>query len=195
MTKKAKSRLKNALIFLHERRHKMPRRFWFRDIFLVTLFWYRISEGYIVFKGKSRNKYSKINDFNFKRLTNQQADSAHGRIKDHMMMIFLSDGTLKAKDIIKCRNAEIRRYLISEYGEKRFFEEMHARIIHQDGTSKLLRLDIREFSEPMIMISVRDSTTDQLYLLRVPPDIKTCKDAIAWTFNMNTQEYNPIKES
>jgi hypothetical protein len=32
-------------------------------------------------------------------------------------------------------------------------------------------------------------------MLRVPPEVTTCKEALAWTFGMSTEEYNPIKES
>ena len=33
------------------------------------------------------------------------------------------------------------------------------------------------------------------YLLRVPPHMKTCKQAVAWTFGLEEIEYNPVKET
>lgn len=49
--------------------------------------------------------------------------------------------------------------------------------------------------EPMQLVKVKDSTTGDSYLLRVPPHMKTCKQAVAWTFSLEEIEYNPVKET
>ena len=49
--------------------------------------------------------------------------------------------------------------------------------------------------ENIRLIKVRDSTTRQFYLLRVPPTVWTCKQAVAWTFGMEEDEYYPTKET
>ena len=45
------------------------------------------------------------------------------------------------------------------------------------------------------MVKVKDSTTGEIYLLRVPPTMKTCKEAVAWTFGMTAEEYVLEKET
>jgi len=47
----------------------------------------------------------------------------------------------------------------------------------------------------MVMVKVIDSTTNNIYLLRVPPDMQTVSQAVAWTFDMNKEEYRPLKET
>ena len=48
------------------------------------------------------------------------------------------------------------------------------------------------------MVKVINSTaeadgTHKEYFLRVPPAITTAQEAVAWTFSMNSEEYQPLK--
>ena len=43
-----------------------------------------------------------------------------------------------------------------------------------------------------MVVKVQDFTTKEKYILRVPPHVRTCKEAIAWTFLMEESEYNPV---
>ena len=50
------------------------------------------------------------------------------------------------------------------------------------------------------MIEVTNSTPEpngnaRSYLLRVPPDMKTAAEAVAWTFGMRSDQYNPNIET
>jgi hypothetical protein len=50
------------------------------------------------------------------------------------------------------------------------------------------------------MVRVKNSTpepdgTYKEYFLRVPPTIKTAREAVAWTFEMDENEYKPKFES
>ena len=49
--------------------------------------------------------------------------------------------------------------------------------------------------ENIRLVKVRDSTTKRFYLLRVPQTVWTCKQAVAWTFGMEEDDYIPIKET
>ena len=49
-----------------------------------------------------------------------------------------------------------------------------------------------------LMIRVKDATVDpdgqrREYFIRVPPDTKTCPNAIAWTFDMSPEEYAKVE--
>ena len=120
----------------------------------------------------------------------RRAQSQHGK-RRHGMARF------SPKDILKVRNADIRAYLMREYGVARWFNDMGAIIIHEDGDRKLLRVsaDKSQMGENMVMVQVIDSTTKEVYLLRVPPTMKTCKEAVAWTFRMNKDQYHPTREA
>ena len=58
--------------------------------------------------------------------------------KDYLL--FLKKEKLSARDILRCSNVEIRRALLSEYGFKKFVEELGGTIIQRDGESELILL-------------------------------------------------------
>ncbi len=54
--------------------------------------------------------------------------------------------------------------------------------------------------EPIVMIEVINRTREPLggfkrYWLRVPPTIRTAREAVAWTFNMPARQYAPVIET
>ena len=54
--------------------------------------------------------------------------------------------------------------------------------------------------EPIVMVKVRNSTpetdgTVKDYFLRVPPTSETPRQAVAWTFGVEANEYYPTVES
>jgi hypothetical protein len=56
------------------------------------------------------------------------------------------------------------------------------------------------FDEPLVLLKVINSTQEQdgtrkVYYLTVPPDMKTCKQAVAWTFGVEAEDYHPDQES
>jgi hypothetical protein len=56
------------------------------------------------------------------------------------------------------------------------------------------------FDHPMwdarlTILKVIDSTRKAPHLLRVPNEMRTCKEAVAWTFGMTPDEYHPLRET
>lgn len=109
-------------------------------------------------------------------------------------LLLKADNELHPRDIIVCRNVEIRRLLMDRYGFDRFVRDAHAKCLHQEGSSELVSINLRK-EEALTFVKVRDSTSKQTYLLRVPPEVKTCKEGIAWTFGLEEEEYTPLKET
>ena len=96
-------------------------------------------------------------------------------------------------------NAEVRRAFIEIYGEARYLEDSGAGIIASDDVGDLYRKDIPG-DEPLVMVRVLNSTPEpdgsiKPYMLRVPPDMRTPREAIAWTFGMSESEYRPAVET
>lgn len=116
-------------------------------------------------------------------------------LKDYEPLFKLLDGKGNASHITQINNATLRREALNFYGLEKFFKEMNTQLIHQDGKQQLLTLRWHKNEEPITMVKVIDSSTKDVYLLRVPPDMQTVKQAVAWTFNMNSNEYHPIKEA
>jgi hypothetical protein len=106
-------------------------------------------------------------------------------------------------------NAEIRRVLIERYGEERFIRAAGSEIVSEDEVGRLWRRrsNVGESSwrwvepdEPVVMVEVLNTTPEpdgsrRTYFLRVPPTMRTARDAVAWTFGMAGDAYRPSAES
>lgn len=115
-------------------------------------------------------------------------------LNEYLLFKKLKDKTLRAKEIMNCRNAEIRRSLLASFGYEKFLAEIKGFTIHSDGDSRLVKIEWRD-EEPIKLVKVKDSSTNRFYVLRVPPTVKTCREAIAWTFGLREEEYKPKKET
>lgn len=97
------------------------------------------------------------------------------------------------------QNVEIRRLMIKRMGFDRFIRESGATLVHEDTFGSLYRIEL-EGDEPYVLVQVTNSTpepdgTYEKYVLRVPPDMKTAHQAVAWTFKRTPETYFPVYES
>jgi len=84
--------------------------------------------------------------------------------------------TLTVAQIEKEENAEVRRVMITRYGQVKYLKDSGAVKIHSDDWGTLWRKDIVN-DEPLMMVEVLNSTpeadgTFKTYFLRVAPDLK-----------------------
>ena len=96
-------------------------------------------------------------------------------------------------------NVEVRRVMLERYGQERYLLDSGAQEIASDGYGVLYRKSLPD-DEPLVMVKVKNSTPEpdgsiRDYFLRVPPSIETAHAAVAWTFDMNVQDYYPKFES
>lgn len=96
-------------------------------------------------------------------------------------------------------NVELRRVLIDRYGLERYIRNSAAMVIHENERGVLYLKEIRE-DQPLVMVKVFNSTpepdgTRREYFLRVPPDVRTVQQAVAWTFGMEAADYDPTMET
>jgi hypothetical protein len=101
--------------------------------------------------------------------------------------------SLTIEEIENQRNAEIRRVMIERYGMQRYVETSGAKEIHSDDTGVLYRKEFPN-DEALVMVKVINSTPEpdgslKAYFLRVPPTMKTAKEAVAWTFDIDPDRY------
>jgi hypothetical protein len=59
---------------------------------------------------------------------------------------------------------------------------------------ELLKLPI-EGDEDIVVVRVTCPSTGKVYLNRVPPNVISCQQAVAWRFGMKAEDYKPVKES
>jgi Domain of unknown function (DUF6745) len=92
-------------------------------------------------------------------------------------------------------NVEVRRILMELIGWERIVTvaQVNDKIADEFGT--LWRIPKRG-GEDLVLIEVENATAEptgqqRRYFLRVPPDLRTPREAIAWTFNMSGNRYAP----
>lgn len=106
---------------------------------------------------------------------------------------------LTTAEILQERNAEVRRIMIERLGLQRFLAEANAETLHTDtdagGIRKLLRLALAN-DEDLVCVSVNCPSTGRHYLIRVPPSMQDCHQAVAWTAGFdNPDDYAPLVET
>lgn len=87
------------------------------------------------------------------------------------------------------QNAELKQKALRYYGYEEFVKDAKATVIHEDVPNYLLKVD------DILFLSLKDSSTDRRYLLRVPPETKTVRQGLSWTFFMSEEQYHPLVET
>ena len=106
---------------------------------------------------------------------------------------------IEVREILDEENAERRRVLLERVGIERFVDEADAQVLDEDrdpgGVRRLLRVPMPE-DENLVCVMVRCPSTGGRYLLRVPPSMKTCRQAVAWTAGFDDPSlYRPLVEA
>jgi len=113
--------------------------------------------------------------------------------------------SITADEILKETNAEMRRIKLEIFGEANFIEKSNAKPVHQDDFGTLYKIDMED-DEPLCMVKVVNSTPEPSpdedgnlvykdYFLGVPEHCKTAKEAVAWTWDMTEEEYDPEQQT
>jgi hypothetical protein len=102
-------------------------------------------------------------------------------------------------DIETETNMEVRRVKIERFGQARYLLDSRAILIHRDGYGALYR-KLVPGDEPLVMVKVLNATPEpdgsfKDYFLRVPPTMRTAKEAVAWTFGKSPDNYEPEQET
>lgn len=97
-------------------------------------------------------------------------------------------------------NAEVRRVMIERYGQQRYMVDCGAALASKDETGELYKKNMGQHEEPLVFVKVKNSTPEpdgsiKDYFLRVPPQTKTARAGVAWTFGLDTKAYAPQKQT
>jgi hypothetical protein len=98
-------------------------------------------------------------------------------------------------------NAERRRVAIERIGLERVMSGFGGKIVHQDDFGRLWQTERHVDGEPYVAVEVVNATAEpdgsyRRYFLRVPPDTRTARAAVAWTFGFDeAPEYAIATES
>lgn len=106
---------------------------------------------------------------------------------------------ISAREIIDCENVETRRVMLERVGYERFFNELSPVLLDQDedkgGKRTLLKIALQG-DEDLICVTFTCPSTGRNYVTRVPPKMKTCRQAVAWMAGFdNESDYKPMHET
>jgi hypothetical protein len=107
--------------------------------------------------------------------------------------------TITVGQIRTTGNLEVRRVLLERYGLDRYLRDADATLVQVDDYGRLWRCELPE-DEPLTIVEVDNATAEPdgtfaTYLLRVPPTMRTAKEAVAWTFGMAADDYHPVMQT
>jgi hypothetical protein len=107
--------------------------------------------------------------------------------------------TITAEEILSESNLTRRQILLDRLGIDRFVDQTQPTIVDADfdagGERRLLKICFPS-GEDLACLQVQCPSTGQRYLLRVPPETRTCKHAAAWVAGYNSaNDYQPVIET
>lgn len=107
--------------------------------------------------------------------------------------------SIEVGEVLEEENAERRRVLLERVGLERFLSEAKVEVLDADqdpgGHRRLLRVPL-EGDEDLVCVMVHCPSTGGRYLLRVPPSMETCRQAVAWTAGFDDPSlYRPLVET
>lgn len=123
------------------------------------------------------------------------------RIPPHF---FTKPQEVTLKEVLAHKNTEVRYVGMKVIGLDKILGMPTTKVIHKDtdqfGKERILFQIPKVFDEPTLYVKVVNSTpepdgTFKDYFLCVPPTMKTCLEAVAWTNYMKAEEYQPSQES
>ncbi len=110
--------------------------------------------------------------------------------------VILHPERLTREDWLQESNLEVRRIIQERLGPDRFIALVGGTCIDRGQRGKLLAVDLGDDPERVAhYIHVQDTSTERQYYLRVPPSISRADEAVAWTFGLDEQEYQPEQET
>ena len=106
---------------------------------------------------------------------------------------------LRATDLLQVRNVTHRRVLLERFGLDRFMHEVGGLVLDRDrdagGERQLLSVPLPD-DEPLHVLRVNCPSTAHVYMLRVPPHVRTCRRAAAWLAGFeHERDYRPLLET
>lgn len=106
---------------------------------------------------------------------------------------------ITAEEILAEPNAERRRVLLERMGYDTFLAHAQAKTLDADrdagGPRRLLRVPMAG-DEDLVCVSVLCPSTARQYVIRVPPSMTTCHQAVAWIAGFDDPaQYKPLAES
>ncbi len=111
----------------------------------------------------------------------------------------LSPESITGQQVLSTRNLELRRVLLERMGYERFISDVGGLVIDRDrdagGERRLIRVPFPG-DEDVVVVSLICPSTAHQYVLRVPPWMRSCRQAVAWIAGFEREsDYRPVAEA
>lgn len=100
-----------------------------------------------------------------------------------------------AWEVLRVPNAQLRSRFLNQLGYQRLLEQVEPEVIDTDDGSQLLGLTVTRdrytpvgIDRTMRLLRVICPSTGAVYILRVPPEVQTCRQARHWTLGLNLDQ-------
>jgi hypothetical protein len=106
--------------------------------------------------------------------------------------------TITVEEITSEWNLEIRRVMLERYGIEKFITDSGAELLNEDECGVLYRMPMERDQFNMVRVVNRTPEPDgtfRTYFIAVPPNMKTAREGVAWSFQMESEDYNPAIET
>jgi len=109
--------------------------------------------------------------------------------------VILAPDTLTLEDFLHETDAEVRRVKQERMGDQ--FVLKLGVVIDRGPRGTLYEVDLSAYDEDLVAryVRVQDTCTSRQYFLRVPPEVETAAEAVAWSFGLSVEEYGPAHET
>ncbi len=109
----------------------------------------------------------------------------------------LDPASITADRIEQESDPQIRRALIDIHGTRRFLEA-RARLVHEDAVGRLWASTFP--GGTWLLVEVENGTTEpdgtrRRHYLRVPPTMRTAREAVAWTYGLRAEDYELVQRT
>jgi len=103
---------------------------------------------------------------------------------------------LSREDWLQESNLELRRAIQERVGSDRFVELIGGRIVDTGQRGELIAVDLRDDPERVAhFVHVICPSTARQYYLRVPATTTRADAAVAWTYELEENAYQPVQET
>ena len=93
--------------------------------------------------------------------------------------------------LLETRNPEERRELVRKIGVERVCRELQAKTVDRWNGYELLELPLPDMAIRAKYLKMRNPSLGVYHLEGVPPEIKTCQEALSW--RIGGRKWNPVK--
>ena len=108
---------------------------------------------------------------------------------------------ITAAGVEKERHTEVRRALVERIGYQHYLSLSGAAPVSRDETGTLWRVNLPihrgQGQRAWCLVEVVNGTREpdgshKRYFLRVPPTMREAREAVAWTYGLSAQAYQPL---